>query len=259
MTDLDTLNEAIRCIDSERQSVQSEADGFRAFRDVVGRAQPAASCSGTGATRTDFAERYREMVMSAEYKETYGPSLADSLKTELTPSTAAAVLTDEALTHQQKRNLLQATNRAVKQREQFDNILAREYDSLVLIRANLRDILTSMEDLPPCRLHQLTFSDYLDVWNETTALLTRCDELLQDRQDAVRATNHPVQRGGDHDLSEYLYAELRSTYPALMAIADTRQRIQRHRQPTATTDTPDHGSDPNVGQDSHPRVNGSSD
>lgn len=247
MTGLDTLDEAIRCIESERQTVQSEADAFRAFREAVGRARPAGSRSGAGTSGAELAKRYRETVLSAAgYEETYGASLADSIEAELTPSTAATLLTDEALTQRQKRNLLQATNLAVDQREQFTNILAREHDSLVSIRANLRDILGSLEDLPPCSLDQLPFGDYLDVWHATTSLLERCDELLQDRQSALRATNRPVRRGshGSHDLSEYLYANLPTAYPALHAITNTRLRVKRHREPANTMETDDHDHEP---------------
>lgn len=260
-TDLDTLNEAIRCIEVERTAIEREADAFRAFREKVSRAHPATGDAGTGASMARLAENYQETVMSAtDYERTYGDTLDDSLHAELTPSLADALLADDKLTQRQKRDLLLATNRAIERREAFHEVLAEEQQSLQTIRTELQDITDTLDALPACFLAHQSFGDYIETWETTETLIDRCDRLLQARQATLTETTRPIRPASEdpHELSEYLYATLETTYPALGAIAETRQLIQHHRQPTATTGTRDRGTRPDGSRDNPTTLNSSS-
>jgi len=240
--ELSTLDAAIRCIDSEQTIIRSEAEAYRTFRDTVGHARPTGSNGGDPTSLAAIAEQYRETVLSTPaYQETYGASLADCLEAEFPPSSASALQSNDDLTQRLKRDLLLAATRAVDQRDEFDDLLDHERQTLESIQADLRDINASLDELPPCTLARLSFTEYTEVWNTTNAILDQCDDLLRDRQTALSATNRPIRPGSDnpYDLAEYLYHELPTSYPALSAIAATRQQVQHHRKPIDSGDARD--------------------
>jgi len=231
--ELETLDKAIACIEEEQSSVQIECDAFRKFRETVSLARPARSGNSGNPTRmTELAESYQETVMSTpDYRSTYGDSLVESLRAELTPSIADALCSETELTQKQKRNLLLATTRAIEEREIYCEILETERNSIQSIQSEISDINKALRQLPPCSRTQLSFDEYATVWAEYDSQLDRCDRLLQDRQVSVREARQPnLPRNEDsHALNEYLFNKLETTYPALRAIAGTRQHIVDNR------------------------------
>lgn len=241
-TDMDPIDEAIRCIKTERTSVETETDAFRAFRETVSRARPHRTDGDAGTSTARLAECYRETVMvRTAYERRYGDDLADSLAVELSPSLADALLDDTALTQRRKRDLLLATTRTIDERESFSELLATELDSLAAIRNDLQEITDTLETLPPCSLHTLSFGEYAETWAATEGLLDECEQLIQERQAALTDTTRPVRPDSTdaHDLSEYLYADLDTPYPALRSIAETHEHVQRFRDPQRAADSSD--------------------
>lgn len=231
--ELKILDQAIRCVSEEKSSFQTECEAFRTFRDTVSRTRPTNSGdtdSGTGATQ--LLETYQETVMSTPgYEATYGDSLADSLTAELPPSSANTLLSENRISHQQKRNLLLAINDTIQQRERLIEILETELKALQEIRTEVADIEATLKALPPCSIQRLSFEKYVEVWDICDAQLQRCDRHLQNRQVAVTEAQQPVIPPGDsaYAFNEYLYHNLETSYPALRAIAETRQSIVQYR------------------------------
>jgi hypothetical protein len=173
-------------------------------------------------------------MSTPEYRGVYGDSLAESLAAELRPSIASALLSEKKISQQQKRNLLLATTRTIEQRERFCEILKTERRSLQTIREEICDIKTTLRELPSCSIEQFSFEEYAEVWAEFDEQLERCERLLQDRQASVNEVLQPaLPRNEDsHAFNTYLFSELETTYPALQAIAGTRQRIIQNRDNT---------------------------
>lgn len=231
--ELEILDQAIQCVKREQSSLQTECEAFREFRDTVSRVRPASSHgANTASDTTQLLDAYRGTVMSTpDYGTIYGDSLAESLTAELSPSTANTLLSEERLSQQQKRDLLLATNRAIEQRERFVERLETERKSLGTLREEISDIQATLQELPPCSIQCLSFEEYAEVWSVSDAQLERCNRLLQKRQvwitEIQQRTVNPENE--THALSEYLYRDLETAYPALRAIAGTRQRIERYR------------------------------
>jgi uncharacterized protein YukE len=234
--ELEALDKAIECIKEEQSSVLTEREAFQEFRKTVSLAQPANSGTTTNTTSmTELTDSYQESVMSTpDYRNTYADSLAESLTAELTPSIAHTLLSESKISQKQKRDLLLATTRAIKQRDQYRQVLNAERQSLRAIREELCDIEETLSELPPCSIEQLSFEEYVKVWREYDAQLERCNRLLQDRQGIVQEARQPaLPRNEDsHTFNAYLFSELETTYPALQAIASTRQRIIHTRDNT---------------------------
>lgn len=230
--ELETLGQAIQYVKREQSSLRTECEAFREFRDTVSRVRPASSHGADTATdTTQLLEAYQETVMSTpDFETAYGDSLAESLTAELPPSTANTLLSEERISQQQKRDLLLATNRTIEHRERFVERLETERESLRKIREEISDIRATLEDLPPCSIQCLPFEEYAEVWGVHDAQLERCNQLLQKRQvwvtEIQQRTVNPENE--THAFNEYLYRYLETAYPALRAIAGTRQRIERY-------------------------------
>jgi hypothetical protein len=229
--ELETLDQAIQCVKREQSSLRTECEAFREFRDTVSWVRPASSHGANTATdTTQLLEAYQEAVMSTpDFETVYGDSLTESLTAEFPPSTANTLLSEERITQQQKRDLLLATNRTIERRARFVERLETERKSLRTIREEISNIQATLQELPPCSIQCLSFEEYAEVWGIHDAQLERCNRLLQKRQvwitEIQQRTVNPENE--THAFNEYLYKDLETAYPALRAIAGTRQCIER--------------------------------
>jgi DNA mismatch repair ATPase MutL len=233
LNEVEILDKAMQCVREDQSSLQTECEAFREFRDTISHARPATSGDTDSGTETDqLLEAYQETVMSTpNFETTYGESLVESLTAELPSSAANTLVSEDRITQQQKRNLLLASNHAIHKREQFEEILAAEVESLQAIQKSLHDIETKLEELPPCTIQHLSFEEYIEVWEICDTLLERCDQLLQKRQVMVTEAKQPADapENDAHAFNEYLYHNLETSYPAIRAITETRQCIERFR------------------------------
>lgn len=73
----------------------------------------------------------------------------------------------------------------------------------------------------------LSFEEFAGAWERYDALVDRCEHLMQERQSHI--ANRWEGDGPEdptHDLNEYLYAELDTTYPVLSALVRTRGSLE---------------------------------
>jgi hypothetical protein len=227
------LEEAIGCVKAEQSSLRTERSAFREFRETVSLARPTRSGdSDTGVEIAQLRQTYRETVMSTpDFETTYSDSLDENLRAEFPPAVANALLSDGQLTQQCKRDLLVAINGALEERQRFCELLDIEIESLRSIRSGVRDVHTTLEELPPLSVTELPFEEYAGVWERTEELSERCDRLSKQRQECLRKLeqNNTDPEGRSHALNQYLYGDRETMYPGLRAIADTQSRIQRYR------------------------------
>lgn len=228
------LEQSVSSVVHEQACLRAECEGFREFRDVVSRVGTT-STDGSEITETErLLEAYRETVMaSPEFDSAYGESLVESLENEFSHSITHRLLEDDGVTQRFKRKLLVATNAAIERRRQFCDTLDVERKSLRTTREAITDIERTLQATPACSLQTLPFDEFADVWSTCDALVDRCERLSQERQSAIGDRQDDAGPRGDvHALNEYLYGDMATTYPALHAIARTRQIIERYRRGT---------------------------
>jgi exonuclease VII small subunit len=236
--ELKVLEQALACVTGEQSSLRTECSAFRDFREKASLARPVRSGSpDTGTEVTQLLEAYQETVMSTpDFETTYGDSLAESLGAEFPPSVMNVLLSDKQITQRRKRDLLVAINGAIEERQRFCELLEMELESLRSIRTTVHNVHTTLEELPPLSVTELTFEEYVGAWETTEELIDRCDRLLEQRQDCITELE---DIDGDpnkepHALNQYLYRDQETIYPGLRAIAETQSRIQRYRGTTET-------------------------
>jgi predicted nuclease with TOPRIM domain len=165
-----------------------------------------------------------------DYTREYGDSLDESLKQELSPTTADILLSNKPLTQRRKRDLLVETTVTVERRDRLLEKLDDERTTLRSFGEELKEIKPSLERLPECS-PQRPLEELLDLWEQYNTLEQRCEGLLQRRQEWIRDFNHNFQLFGDiHALHEYLYSEIETFYPVLSALADALERIDSRRR-----------------------------
>lgn len=225
-----TLEQAITLVKRERSCVYAERCAFDTFRESVSRARTTTGDSGTRTGR--LLEAYEETVMSTpDFEAAYDEPVSESLEAEFTPSLASALLEDEPVTQQLKRNLLVATTAAIESRTGFIQTLEAEHDSIRTVQRTILDTERLLRELPACSLECLHFERFVDVWETCEEAVERCDQRSEQRQRhiAERRTSDEHANVGAHALNAYLYDDLETRFPALYALAKTRRRIERYR------------------------------
>lgn len=224
------IKEAIERVERERSLVSMERCRFRTFRTAVSQAT-VDNTNTSAETVQNLRETYRETVMKMpDFETTYDRSLEESLKEELSPSSAKVLLSNATLTQKRKRDLLIDVNVAIERREKILTQLSHEQESLERMFAELVDINTSIEELPEGLLDQNTFEEVLDIWEKYNVLQQRCKQLLEERQQQIHQRAQDAQVDGkEHIVNEYLYQDLGTLYPVLTAIATTCEVIHSRR------------------------------
>jgi exonuclease VII small subunit len=175
-------------------------------------------------------------MSTPDFETTYGDSLAESLRAEFPPPVTNVLLSDKQITQRRKRDLLVAINGAIEERQGFSELLDMELESLRSIRTTVRNVHTTLEELPPLSVTELTFEEYVGAWETTEELVEHCDRLLEQRQDCITKLGgiDSDPKKEPHALNQYLYHDRETIYPGLRAIAETQSRIQRYRGTTET-------------------------
>jgi len=225
----DILDQAAEHIEDEKRSIRREREAFESFRETVSRS----STASDGVTRTgELLEAYRETVMSTpDFEVVYGESISDNLEAEFTPSLAKALQREVPVKQRLKRDLLVATNTAVEQRREFMRTLEAEEESIRSVRETVVDIKRALRELPDCSLQSLGFGTFFEVWETCERFVKRCDCHSETRQRHIaNRQGSDVRAGGDaYALNGYLYGGLRTQFPVLYALAETRRRIEQYR------------------------------
>ena len=251
MTPTERLAAARRTLRRERERTADEREAFvafrRAVRDVPARDRPASSApplvpatTGLSAgpsgevrspagTRT-VREAYERTVMGVpHYEEEYGDTLVESLETEFPPEVATGLTTLDRLTPGLKRAVLDATDAALAEREEFLGALDAETDSLRGSTDRLVAVAEEVDALADEPMPDFGAQDAVRA--RLGALADRCDAIADDRQTTLREWRDRFDPpAGIPDLPRYLYADLDATYPVLAAVAATGERVTRLRR-----------------------------
>lgn len=236
---LERLDEAIERVDQEQKRLQREKEAFEEFREVVGRT-PMSHTGNRSRGMGGILETYRKQVFEAlDYGEVYGESCEESISSELSPSLAETLTEKQPLNHERKRDLLLAANGAIDSRTALYESMAQERDSLERIYTDLTDVDSTLSNLPSCSLQQLSFEEFVDVWESSENLICQCDTIAEARQSHLQQLerNYGNVYEREHSFNEFLYAGLETRFPALRTITEMRQSIERYRQgPCVSTD-----------------------
>jgi hypothetical protein len=243
------IEEARTAVAEERSCVAAELDAFEAFdRRVAGIQTVAASTAppqltdpgGSDRSLERVREAYVETVMSVpHYEAAYGDTVAESLAVEFGDDLAGALVGGTALTPEFRDAVRAAADAARRERAEFLDVLGREDDSLARTASDLSALHADLDALDDRPLPDRSFDDLHALWGTLRDLETRIDGIAMRRQETIHGHRGTLP-GIPADLTEYLYADLPETYPALAAAADAgravdcaRRRVERRLASTA--------------------------
>jgi len=234
------IGTALDRVADERSEVEAERDAFAAFATRVDacpvRSDPSVTASDpvpsvrTGSpgavADADPTERlrraYRETVMAVDhYDAVYGEPLPVNVTAEFGADVATALCEDVPFTPALKHTLFDAATTARAEREQFDEILRRERQSLSDAETALDDVVTAIRRRsdPP--------TDHSADATPLPELERRCERVGTERQRVVQRQRR-FSREGDA-LYEYLYGDQSWTYPVLSAVATLGEDLSAMR------------------------------
>jgi len=256
---LDDAREALRI---ERRRVADEREAFRVFRGRVatvpsepirtdgagalgsgggpigvgGRRGGATGATGAAGSRgaeppagsglVAVRDAYQETVMSVphyevEYDDTYERSVAE----EFGPEIAYALTRGSRFHAECKRSLLDASERAVEERERFLETVRSETASVERAASRLGPIRSEVESTARTDFSDEGFGT-LDAYRaRTEALLSDCDRIAARRQRELASHERDLAIDGEIDAPTYLYQDLSATYPVLATVGAVGDRI----------------------------------
>ncbi|WP_254280775.1 DUF7260 family protein [Haloarcula marina] len=212
------ISNALERVQRERREEVRERDAFEAFADRVADLPTTSSTSQSVFAVTALPDRsttdtealrqaYRDTVMSVPHYETvYDESLTENVRAELGPEIAALFTstTGPSLLLEHQRAVLSAAEQARTDREEFQDTLDAESESLRSLREDLTAVLDELDSTIVPAWYRQQFHDNLLA-------------IIETRQSQLEERSIPQLDG--HDLCESLYQDEPQTYPVLMAVA----------------------------------------
>jgi len=233
------IDAALDAVDDERTVVRAEYQALGAFDRRVAELPTATVSTGpalvvdprpSGPSLERVKTAYAETVMSVpHYESAYGDTLAESLAAEFGDDIAGALIGGSRLTPEFRDALRAATEAARREREEFLDVLEREADSLAALAGDVATVETAVDAATDCPLSDRSFDDLHDRWTSVRDLEARVEGIALRRQETIRGQRTALP-GVPADLTEYLYADLSASYPALASLADLADRLERARR-----------------------------
>jgi hypothetical protein len=232
------IDAALDAVAEERATIRDEYEALEAFDGRVAELPTVTVSTGpplvtdpqpSGQSLDRVRTAYAETVMATPHYETeYGDTVAESLAAEFGDDLAAALLGGKALTPELRDAVRAAADAARREREEFLDVLDREADSLSTAADDVAAVEEAFESIDDRPLPARSFDDLHDRWSTIRELQARIEGISLRRQETIRGhrTNLP---GVPTDLSEYLYHDLSSSYPALASVADLGERLDHAR------------------------------
>lgn len=247
------IRRARNALAAERERTIAERDAFEAFERRVGALSPhRVERSGPGAfTRSlpetspttsaldRVREAYRETVVAlSHYDDEYGEPVIENLAAEFGEEVGAAVAGSGVFTPELKTALCTGARDAASRRATFLTVLDEEREALDAAARELRDIDEAATGLDPDPNSGtgVSFTSLRETRDRLCALSRRCEDLVAERQESLRAprAGGRWKRDESASLNEYLYDALDVTYPVLAdasdaaaTLRDERRRIER--------------------------------
>lgn len=242
---------AIDVVDREIQYATTERTAFRRFRSRLESIEPdsrptAAATAGTsgggvtlasGTESRDQALRavraaYRETVMAVPHFDSeYGESLRENLTAEFSADLATLVTEQRRLAPVHRDALASASDRAVRERGAYLQVVRRERESLIEVRDGL-DRCEQAAAAVGRTIDDATSSDRLGTLDDRLVAIERdCASLAESRQELLHGRCASELSGVEGaSLTGFLYGGSEETCPALADIADCLSTVRHHRK-----------------------------
>lgn len=256
MTDTDTprLDAAVDIVDREADYISDERAAFDRFRARLSDIEPthASTADGavTGAGSTAIAtavsaqgepgpgaplraarDAYRETVMAVRhYESEYGDTLRESLAEEFGAEVSTQVVDGRRLTPTLYRALRAGSESASDDRARFRRELERERESLASVRTALLDCHRRISRIEN-RSDGASTETLSRFDGRLAALEATCEDLADERQELIHGRSGVALSGvTGTSLPSFLYADLPTRCPGLLAVTDCLDRIYAARR-----------------------------
>ena len=247
------IRRARTALAAERERTAAERDAFEAFERRVGSLSPqrpdrssgpgalAHSLSGNADRSPSVLDRvrgaYRETVLTLDhYEEEYDESVIENLTAEFGAEVGRAVAGSGVFTAELKTALSAGAREAASRRATFVAVLDEERGRLDDAGRELREVGEAMADLgvgtDRTTGREESFTSLRETRESLHALVTRCEEVVENRQEVLRAprAGGHWRRGDDTSLNEYLYIDLEVTYPILADASEAAATIREEQR-----------------------------
>jgi len=241
------IDRAISIVEEELEIIRTEREAFTRFLDRIQEIRPdnrepidrsqddrliSAPVIETRSDRlTQVRSAYRETVMEVpHYDREYGDTFTESLAVEIGETVAGQLIDGQYLTSALHNALLEASETARDERDDFVCILRRERYSLQTIEAELTSIESRLEELSQQIAATSESEELARIDDSLDQLDQQCADLATRRQDLIHGRSISTFSGIDEQsLVHYLYADLETTTPALCELTRCLDRIRHQR------------------------------
>jgi hypothetical protein len=225
----------------ERRRTRTERDAFASFAGRIAAIEgvsttPSQAGGGTllaqsapdDSSLREVRSAYRETVMGVDhFTEEYDESLAEHMAAEFDESLAVAVCGGASFSPQMRRALVQQGNEARDRRSLLLRALDRELEGLSTAAETLSEVEETLSEIDSRPQINRSFEWLTTSWDRLGTLRTRCDRLVERRQEEIHG--EAIARGprGRSSLHSYLYQSLPVDHPVLADAAATLDRLDR--------------------------------
>jgi len=168
-------------------------------------------------------EYYEQTVMSTDhYTEDYDESFSENIRIEFGPEYAAALDTNDCLTSVLKQNLLQATYKVIRKRDDYLTTLQSESQSITDAQHRLNTNHNILQYDEQNILEDCSFQELINFKEQIQSVREESEAILKERQKSIQ--NHLKQ--DSVTLQEYLYSDYEWNYPILSDTLELLTTIQ---------------------------------
>ena len=236
------LRDALRSVEDETKSVEKEQEAFLEFADSV-RAIPVTHQPVTGTTTANIThtasntrgleevrEQYQQTVMSLpDYEREYGESLSEHLTAEFGPDVASVVTDGHQFNEPLRQLLVEQSRLSIDQRERLLDRLSTEKRSLREARSELEPVEQFLDEVDSTVLQEQSVTELVETDETISTHRTRCQSLLEHRQQEIHAVNRRAESEAETLLQTYLYRDLDTQFPVLHTVLGYIEKLDRRR------------------------------
>lgn len=231
---------ALSAIQTEYDAITAEQEALTSF---VTRVEELPACGPTptagkggvtvvGTTNSqpggmaEVRDAYRETLMDVDhYDRDYGEALSENLANELGDSVAGAVLSNDRLSPQVKRVLINSAQNGYSSREEYLDTLDRERKRLDAAGESLEEVASRCADADGDRLRLRSFHELHNRYNRLQDARRQLTATLEQRQEQLQeGVTFGWQRRDSRSVYRYLYRDIDATFPVL---ADGMRLLER--------------------------------
>jgi len=174
----------------------------------------------------EVRDAYQETLMAVDhYDRDYGEPLAENLANELGDGIAGTVLSNDSLSPQVKRVLINSAQNGYTSREQYLGTLDSERTCLEAAGESLEEVASCCADADGSRLRLRSFSELQDRYDRLQDARGRLTATLERRQEQLQeGVTFGWQRRDSESVYRYLYRDIDAIFPVL---ADGTRLLER--------------------------------